>query len=172
MTALPKKVIERQVITLENLFGSDIDAEAIRWLNENCQSWGRFSANSASPPLPFASENFDLIYSISVFTHLPEEMQNSWLAELHRIAKPGNFVLATIHGQKLYSKLNASNRKEFLRKGFYCVTRFGKPVAEVTPPFVPGDKGRRVGTMMGTIRIKGDIVHPPADPDDWGVLQR
>ena len=40
------------------------------------------------------------------------------------------------------------------------VTRFGKPVAEVNPPSVFSSGKRRLGMMMGTARIKGDIIAP------------
>jgi prevent-host-death family protein len=52
------------------------------------------------------------------------------------------------------------------------VTRFGEPVAEVTPPSLSKPKGRQLGSMVGTIRIKGDIVSPVADPTDWEVLKK
>ena len=50
------------------------------------------------------------------------------------------------------------------------VTRFGKPVAEVVPPTTPGKKKIRLGSLVGTIRIKGDIVAPASDEPDWEVL--
>lgn len=52
------------------------------------------------------------------------------------------------------------------------VTRFGKPVAEVTPPSLTAKKESRLGTMIGTVRIKGDIVSPTSDPKDWDVLRK
>ena len=33
------------------------------------------------PPLPFADGAFDLVIVISVFTHLPRDSQDAWLAE-------------------------------------------------------------------------------------------
>jgi prevent-host-death family protein len=38
------------------------------------------------------------------------------------------------------------------------VTRFGKPVAEVVPPSGPKQK-KRLGSMAGSVEIRGDIVH-------------
>ena len=73
------------------------------------------------PPLGYGDDAFDLIYSISVFTHLPEPMQFAWLEELKRVSKPGGFVLATVHGEQQYSILNASNREEFEKTGFCYV---------------------------------------------------
>ncbi len=49
------------------------------------------------------------------------------------------------------------------------VTRFGRPVAEIVPPS-PFPK-RRLGAMVGTGRIVGDIVSPASDPEDWEVLR-
>lgn len=77
------------------LFGSDIDGEAIGWARANLEDVGDFRVNGPAPPLPFADESFDLIYSISIFTHLPEDMQHGMLAELRRILKPGGVLLTT-----------------------------------------------------------------------------
>jgi len=47
------------------------------------------------------------------------------------------------------------------------VTRFGAPVAEVIPPTVEKNKGRRLGSMAGSMKILGDIVGPTGSLDDW-----
>jgi prevent-host-death family protein len=47
------------------------------------------------------------------------------------------------------------------------ITRFGKPVAEVIPPSPPKPAGRRLGSMVGTAEILGDIVGPTGSLDDW-----
>ena len=52
------------------------------------------------------------------------------------------------------------------------VTRFGEPVAEVTPPSISKRRGSRLGAMVGTVRITGDIVSPVVDPDEWEVLKK
>jgi prevent-host-death family protein len=51
------------------------------------------------------------------------------------------------------------------------VTKFGKPVAEVVPPSDPPRPKSWIGSMAGTIEIKGDIVGPIADEEDWEVLR-
>jgi SAM-dependent methyltransferase len=80
------------------LVGIDIDADNIQWCAENIPE-GRFLSSSPHPPTEFADETFDLIYGISVFTHLSEPDQGPWLAELRRISKPGAVVLMSIHGE-------------------------------------------------------------------------
>jgi SAM-dependent methyltransferase len=77
--------------------GTDIDAGAIEWCRQNLH-FATFSVGKASPPADYASESFDFIYAISVFTHLDEDYQFRWLEELRRIAKPGAVLLLTVDG--------------------------------------------------------------------------
>ena len=79
------------------LSGCDIDADNVSWCAAHLQ--GRYAPCGLHPPLPFAGTSFDLIYGLSVFTHLREPLQDEWLAELHRVAAPGALLLMTVHGQ-------------------------------------------------------------------------
>ncbi|MES9993162.1 MAG: class I SAM-dependent methyltransferase [Candidatus Thiodiazotropha sp.] len=81
--------------------GCDIDPEAIAWCQANLSHVGEFKINDALPPLPFDNDYFDFVYSISVFTHLPEEMQTVWLEELKRVTRKGGYLLITTHGEVL-----------------------------------------------------------------------
>ena len=51
------------------------------------------------------------------------------------------------------------------------VTRFGEPVAEITPPPLREQPRRQLGTLQGTARIVGDIVSPACDEEDWEALR-
>jgi prevent-host-death family protein len=51
------------------------------------------------------------------------------------------------------------------------VTRFGEPVAEVVPAHVSRKTRHWVGSLAGTGRIKGDIVSPASEEDDWEALR-
>jgi prevent-host-death family protein len=51
------------------------------------------------------------------------------------------------------------------------VTKFGEPVAEVVPPSPKAKKKGWIGSMAGTVRIRGDIVAPASDESDWEVLK-
>lgn len=82
---------------LAAMHGTDIDGEAVAWCARHLP-FGVFSVNAAEPPLPYNANRFDLIYALSVFTHLDEDYQFRWLEELERIAQPGAVVLATLHG--------------------------------------------------------------------------
>lgn len=52
------------------------------------------------------------------------------------------------------------------------VTRFGKPVAEITPASPRKGTKRELGTMRGTARIVGDIISPVVAEDEWEVLRK
>jgi SAM-dependent methyltransferase len=101
------------------LYGTDIDAEAIEWLQNNNAKIAEFSVNPNIPPTSFEDNKFDFIYSISIFTHLPEKMQFAWLEELKRISKPGGYLLVTVHGENHHKNLPAPKREIMEAKGFY-----------------------------------------------------
>lgn len=51
------------------------------------------------------------------------------------------------------------------------VTRFGKPVAEIVPPSPEERAGKRLGCMIGTARILGDIVGSISDGSEWDATR-
>jgi SAM-dependent methyltransferase len=81
-------------------FGTDTDSEAIAWCQSNLP--GTHWVNGHQPPLPAAEAQFDLIYAISVFTHLDEENQQAWLRELARALKPGGWLLLSVYGEHIW----------------------------------------------------------------------
>jgi len=46
-----------------------------------------------TPPTPFIDGSFDVIMAISVWTHLPPDLQIPWLLEIRRILRPGGVAL-------------------------------------------------------------------------------
>ncbi|HVI31523.1 class I SAM-dependent methyltransferase [Phenylobacterium sp.] len=100
------------------LFGCDIDGEAIAWAAGALGEVADFRVNGLEPPLPFEDESFDLIYGISVFTHLPEDLQNAWLFELRRVLKPGGTLLTTKLDAAGYDYVPEPVKQAFARDGF------------------------------------------------------
>jgi SAM-dependent methyltransferase len=80
------------------LTGVDIDSRAIDWCRQAFPSH-EFLSIGTQPPTPLPDESFDLIYGISVMTHLREADHLSWLKELSRLSKPGGIVLLTTMGE-------------------------------------------------------------------------
>jgi ubiquinone/menaquinone biosynthesis C-methylase UbiE len=78
-------------------YGADIDGQAIEWCRMYFGSYAEFVVNDIAPPLPFGDDCFDFIYCISIFTHLPENLQFAWLKEISRVLKvDGRAVLSTL----------------------------------------------------------------------------
>jgi SAM-dependent methyltransferase len=77
--------------------GTDYNPELVRWCQRHLP-FATFQVNQTMPPLGYPNDTFDLVYALSVFTHLDEVGQLSWIRELRRIARPGGYVLITTHG--------------------------------------------------------------------------
>ncbi len=80
------------------MWGSDIDGSSIAWLQANLCPPLHAVENGIDPPLGFDAASFDLIWALSVFTHLTDNSL-PWLVELHRLLKPGGMLLATYMGR-------------------------------------------------------------------------
>jgi glycosyltransferase involved in cell wall biosynthesis/SAM-dependent methyltransferase len=79
------------------LTGSDYNERTVAWCREHLPGMD-FVTNGAFPPLPFPDEQFDVVYTFSVFTHLSEEAQIAWAGELERVLKPGGLLICSTHG--------------------------------------------------------------------------
>jgi len=80
------------------IYGTDIDADAIKWVSNNLD-FGTFTVNGSLPPLEYGDSTFDFIYAISVFSHLNENYEFQWLKELKRVLKTKGILVVTIHGE-------------------------------------------------------------------------
>jgi SAM-dependent methyltransferase len=94
--------------------GSDLSEDAVAWCRANLP-FGRFEVNRLAPPLAFADESFDLVYALSVFTHLTDDLQLAWRDELHRVLRPGGRLLITTHGTSYVPRLDGAERDRFER---------------------------------------------------------
>jgi SAM-dependent methyltransferase len=94
------------------LHGCDTNPIAVEWCNENL-TFGRFAVNALESSLEYDAESFDLVYALSVFTHLPHELQAMWMRELHRVLKPGGVLMLSLHGDAMLGKLTRAERSDY-----------------------------------------------------------
>jgi SAM-dependent methyltransferase len=87
-------------------WGCDLHRPTIAWLDEHLSPTLHFYVNDEIP-MPHPDGHFDLIYAISVFTHVTHEW-SAWLLELHRILKPDGLLLATILGPEAWGRTLSS----------------------------------------------------------------
>jgi SAM-dependent methyltransferase len=83
--------------------GCDVDETAIHWAARH-RSGPTWSLTSFHPPLPYPSDTFDLIYSVSVFSHLARGVAQAWLNELARVLAPGGTALLSVHGPHAFER--------------------------------------------------------------------
>ena len=105
------------------LVGSDVNPEMIEWCQANLTGI-EFYHNELSPPLTFAQDDsFDLMLASSVFTHIPLETQELWLAEMQRILRPGGIFVCSVLGQFHASVLLSPQEIQNLQtKGNFTLT--------------------------------------------------
>lgn len=104
------------------ILGSDIDREALSWLAKSsveARRWELF-INSDLPPLQLPDASVDFCYAISVFTHLPVDMQDAWMGELARILKAGGVLLISTQPTELITPHLVQNEiNQMLSEGVF-----------------------------------------------------
>jgi SAM-dependent methyltransferase len=95
-----------------DVHGCDYNASAIRWCRRHLP-FASFAVNGLAPPLPYAGEQFDLVYALSVFTHLPETLLFDWMHEMDRVLVPGGFLVISTHGDACVDVLDAAQQAAF-----------------------------------------------------------
>jgi len=81
-------------ISPENLYGWDISNELLTFAKSSLPECN-FQKTHVAPGVRQEVESFDLIYSYSVFSHLPKKLADSWIQEFARLLKPGGLLAIT-----------------------------------------------------------------------------
>jgi SAM-dependent methyltransferase len=90
--------------------GCDINPKMVEWCATHLD-FAEVTVTGISPPLPYADSSFDLLYALSVFTHLPEKLQHAWMRECFRVLKPEGHLLISTMGD-YYLSLNRLTERE------------------------------------------------------------
>ncbi len=96
-------------LTGPEIHGCDQNAELVEWCRANLP-FVQVTANGIEPPAPYADSSFDLVYALSVLTHLPEDLQRPWMEEFRRILRPGGLLLFTTLGARSMNRAAPSER--------------------------------------------------------------
>jgi SAM-dependent methyltransferase len=99
-------------LTGPRIHGCDINEELVAWTRANLP-FVEARVTGLGPPLPYADGALDVAYALSVFTHLPEELQGAWAAELARVIRPGGHLVLSTHGRAYFDRLDAGERADF-----------------------------------------------------------
>lgn len=105
-------------------YGCDYNEKYVEWCSENLNGIN-FKLNHLLPPLPYTNSQFDLIYGISIFTHLSKEQHYKWFNELYRVLKPEGILFITTHGDCHSYKLTKQELLQY-KQGKLVVHDFKK----------------------------------------------
>lgn len=93
-------------------FGTDYNKETIQWCKENLKNIS-FNLNSLDAKLPYENNFADVIYGISIFTHLSENQHYKWYNELYRVLNHGGIMFLTTQGDNFKVKLTNEELKQY-----------------------------------------------------------
>lgn len=93
-------------------YGTDYNEKYVKWCSDNLEGI-QFKNNELKPPLNFKSDTMDVIYGISIFTHLSENLHFSWMKELTRVLKNGGILFLTTHGDAHKFKLLPKEQQNY-----------------------------------------------------------
>jgi ubiquinone/menaquinone biosynthesis C-methylase UbiE len=111
----PGRVIRHLPSFMDNscqFYGTDYNEKYIDWCIKNISNVS-FTTNKLAPPLNYKNETFDIVYGISIFTHLSKEMHFAWFNELIRVLKQGGILFLTLQGNGFRNKLTEIEKKHF-----------------------------------------------------------
>ncbi len=99
-----------------SVYGCDNNARSIRWCRKSLPEI-EFACNELQPPMPYENNYFDVIYGISVFTHLSEGLHYRWRDELLRCLSPGGLLILTLNGERRAVDLANKEDRDRLHEG-------------------------------------------------------
>jgi SAM-dependent methyltransferase len=142
--------------------GCDVDFDVIKFIKRAYPQVDAY-ASSFDPPLKYADGTFDMLYSVSIFSHLSVPDRALWLAELARVLKPGGLALLTFNGAH---SLRDSHRQGLRRQ--YTEQQLSEAGYVFDPYVEPEEEVRRRSTNprfgqlgIGIPRAYGETYYAP-----------
>jgi SAM-dependent methyltransferase len=176
-------------------YGCDIDAASIAWLSENLSPPLHPFESGEEPRLPQPDGFFDLVYALSVFTHLTDHWAG-WLLELHRVLVPDGLLIATFLNEGLWDDFGSGGRWDEERIGMNVLKKWnpwdsGGPIVfhsewwirehwgrlfdvvslERRDPEEPGGQGAALLRRRPERVEQFDLERPANDPRELAALQ-
>lgn len=170
----PGRIIRHLPKVIDNgceYYATDYNKKSIDWCNNHLTDI-QFNLNSLAAQLPYVDHFMDVIYGISVFTHLSEPLHYEWYNELYRILKPGGIMFFTTQGDNFKVKLTDSEFKKY-NDNHLIVRGNAKEGHRTFSAFHPQGFMRR---LFGNVEILEHIVTKPEKatrlPQDIWIIKK
>lgn len=180
--------------TRAEFYGCDIDGPSIAWLTDHLSPPLHVLRSGEQPSLPQPDEFFDLVYALSVFTHLADDWAG-WLLELHRVLRPRGLLIATFLNEQHWDIYGEGAWDED-RVGMNVIKKWnpwdaGGPIVfhsewwirehwgrtfevlslERDDPAEPGGQGAALLCRRPVRREPADLERPGEDPRELAALR-
>lgn len=151
-------------------FGTDYNSRSIDWCTKNLPEIN-FNNNTLEAHLPYEDDFFDVIYGVSIFTHLSATMHHQWYSELYRVLKPGGILLLTTQGDTYMPKMTPLEKVQY-QKGELVVRGQVKEGHRIFSAFQPR---AFMESLFSNATILEHIEQPPVDnwyPQDKWIVRK
>ena len=98
------------------IVGADINSDMIKWDLKNIENVN-FETIDYLPPTSFENNQFNIVFALSVFTHIENELQEKWFTEIKRIITENGIFLFSTHGKKFEINLDENEKKILTSQG-------------------------------------------------------
>jgi ubiquinone/menaquinone biosynthesis C-methylase UbiE len=154
------------------VYACDINEQLIEWNRKNYRGIS-FNAINNFAPLLYAPVFFDLVYGISIFTHIEAERQEEWIAELYRILKYKGVLFVTTQGTRYRHKLLPWQQRAWHKKGIFTQNYRQKGHRMMSTYHTPEYFRKMVQPFFTVLAHYSGASHPEkAGGQDVWILQR
>ncbi len=132
------RIIQHTPLVLQDAicYGADINKERIEWNRLHIPNI-LFDVIEYKH-LPYPSSFFNLVYGISVLTHIHKNEQLFWLKELKRIMQQNAIAIISTHGKYYFDQLSIKEQmfietsgsitNEYKKDGHHLLTTYNDPI--------------------------------------------
>lgn len=85
---------------LARVIATDVNDGSLEWCRATLPGITYHHHGLLPPISTLPSTSVDIVYAHSVFTHIPLDRQDGWLREMHRVLRPGGWLVATFLGEQ------------------------------------------------------------------------